>query len=250
MKSLKVVLLLVVLAAALGGYFFLGDLLGRAAVVAVNQYGPPLTGTEVTLGSAHLSPLSGGGWLKELLVGNPTGFQTAKAFSVGEISVKVKPTSLLGDTVDVQEVVVAGPEFIYETKLVSTNLGTILDNLEKNTGGEQQTADTTATGEPSGPAKKIIIRHFVLQDAKVVVAAGNTTLEVPLATLELTDIGVAKGGVTPAEAAAEILPQVLKMVTQTAVSSLGDRAFRAKAGDFGKELGDAAKDLINQVRGK
>lgn len=250
MKSIKVVLLLVVLLAVLGGYFFLGDLLGRAAVVAINKYGPPLTGTEVTLGSAHLSPLSGGGWLRQLFVGNPAGFQTAKAFSVGEVSVQVKPTSLLGDTIDVQEVVVASPEFIYETKLISTNLGTILDNLEKNTADDKKTTGEATTGESSGPAKKIIIRHFVLKDAKVVVAAGHTTLEVPLATLELTDIGVAKGGVTPAQAAAEILPQVLKMVTQTAVSSLGDRAFRSKAGDFGKELGDAAKELLDQVRGK
>ena len=40
------------------------------------------------------------------------------------------------------------------------------------------------------------------------------------------------------------------MVTETAVATLGDRAFRDKAVDFGKEIGTAAQDLINQVRGK
>ena len=246
MKSTKTVLLLVLLAVLVGGYLFLGDLLGRGAVAAVNKYGPPLTGTQVTLGSAHVSPFTGGGWMKELFVGNPTGFKTAKAFSVGRVALKVKPLSLFRSTVDIEEIAVESPEFIYETKLISSNLGTILDNLKKSTGG-----DTPQSTSPSGgSSKKIIIRHFVLDGAKVTVTVGNTSLVVPLARLELNDIGVAKGGVTPAEAAAEILPQVLKMVTQTAVATLGDRAFRDKAVDFGKELGNAAQELIDQVRGK
>jgi hypothetical protein len=247
MKSTKTVLLLVLLAVLVGGYLFLGDLLGRGAVAAVNKYGPPLTGTQVTLGSAHVSPFTGGGWMKKLFVGNPTGFKTAKAFSVGHVALKVKPLSLLGDVVDVEEVTVENPEFIYETKLISSNLGTILDNIEKSTGSD---SPQPATSPSDGSTKKIIIRHFVLDGAKVTVAVGNTSLVVPLARLELTDIGVAKGGVTPAEAVAEILPQVLKLVTQTAVATLGDRAFRDKAVDLGKELGAAAQELIDQVRGK
>ncbi len=247
MKTSKVVLLLVVFAVLLGGYFFLGNMLGRGAVVAVNKYGPPLTGTQVTLGSAHLSPFTGGGWLKQLFVGNPAGFKTKKAFSVDRVALKVKPLSLFGDTVDVEEVIVEKPEFIYETKLISSNIGTILDNLEQAAGGKSNQPASTAS---DGSTKKIIIRHFVLEGAKVTVSVGNTALEVPLARLELNDIGVAKGGVTPAQAAAEIMPQVLKMVTETAVASLGDRAFRDKAVDFGKEIGNAAQELIDQVRGK
>jgi hypothetical protein len=247
MKTTKIVVLLVLLAAAIGGYLFLGDALGRGAVVAVNKYGPPLTGTQVTLGAAHLSPFTGGGWMKQLFVGNPTGFKTAKAFSVDRVALKVKPFSLFGDTVDVEEVVVEKPEFIFESKLISSNLGTILENIEKNAGA-QPSQPTSASSDSS--TKKIIIRHFVLEGAKVTVSVGNTALEVPLARLELTDIGVAKGGVTPAQAAAEIMPQVLKMVTETAVASLGDRAFRDKAVDFGKEIGNAAQELIDQVRGK
>lgn len=244
MKTSKLVLLFVLLAVGLGGYLFLGDMLGRATVAAVNKYGPPLTGTQVTLGSAHVSPFTGGGWLKRLFVGNPTGFKTPKAFSVERIAIKVKPLSLVSDTIDIQEIAVEAPEFVFETKILSSNLGTILDNLEKSTG------DSAQAPQGSGSGKKIIIRHFVLDGAKVTVAVGNTSLVLPLARLELNDIGVAKGGVTPAEATAEILPQVLKMVTQTAIAALGDRAFRDKAVDFGKELGTAAQDLINQVRGK
>ena len=63
MKTSRLVLLFVLLAVGLGGYLFLGDMLGRATVAAVNKYGPPLTGTQVTLGSAHVSPCTGGGWL-------------------------------------------------------------------------------------------------------------------------------------------------------------------------------------------
>ncbi len=247
MKTTKIILLLVVLAVLFGGYFFSGDMLGRGAVAAVNRYGPPVTGTQVALGSAHLSPVSGGGWLRDLFIGNPAGFQTAKAFSVREVSVSVRPLSLFGDTLDVREVVVANPEFVFETKLVSSNLGTILENVRRSTEDDGKAAPAE---QAAGPTKKIMIRHFVLENARVTVAVGNTTLEVPLAKLELHDIGVAQGGVTPAEAAAEILPEVLTMVTKTAVASLSDRTFRDKASDFGKELGTAAQELLNQLRGQ
>ena len=90
----------------------------------------------------------------------------------------------------------------------------------------------------------------MLEGAKVTVSLGGTELTVPLARLELTDIGVAKGGVTPGEAAAEIMPEVLKMVMQTAIATLGDRAFVDRASEMGKQLGGAVKDLFNQVRGK
>ena len=247
MKSSKFIILFVLLAVALGAYFFAGDLLGRGAVSAVNKYGPPLTGTQVTLGGAHLSPFTGGGSMASLFVGNPTGFKTAKAFSVARTALKVKPLSLLSGTIDVEEVVVEKPEFIFESKLISSNLGTILDNILRNSGAKDQ---PPAASTQDSTTKKLIIRHFVLEGATVTVVLGDATLTVPLARLELNDIGVAKGGVTPAEAAAEILPQVLNMVTQTAIATLGDRAFRDKAVDFGKELGTAAQDLINQVRGK
>ncbi len=243
MKILKV-LLLVLLVAAVGGYFFLGGLLGRGAVAAVGKYGPPLTGTTVSLGSAHLSPFTGGGWMKELAVGNPAGFRTPRALAVGHVALKVKPLSLLSGTIDVEEIVVENPEFTYETTLLSSNLGAILANIERATGGPQP---TPAADEP---AKKIIIRHFVLEGAKVTVTVGKTSLELPLAKLELHDVGAAKGGVTPAEAAKEIAPQVLAMVTKTAVAALSDRAFLDRAADFGKELGTAAEDLLNQIRGK
>ncbi len=242
------VLLLLVLTALLGAYFFLGTLLGRGITAAVNKYGPPLTGTTVTLGAARLSPFTGAGSLGDLRVGNPSGFKTAKAFSVDQITVKVKPMSLLGDTIEVEEVIVRNPEFIFETTLLTSNLGTILANIEKNAGIEQRHPASTAAEADS--AKKLIIRHFILEGAKANITAGKTVLTVPLATLELHDVGVAKGGVTPAEAAAEILPQVISMVTRTAVSTLGDRDFRDKAVDFGTELGAAAEQLFNEVTGK
>lgn len=244
MKTTRLVVIVVLLAALVGGYLFLGDALGRGAVAAVNRYGPETTGTQVTLGGAHLSPFSGGGWLKDLFVGNPAGFRTPKALSVGRVAVQVKPLSVFGDVLDVQEVVVEKPEFIYETKLTSSNLGTILEHLQAKAGGRDTApADNT-------PGRKIMIRHLVLENAQVTVAVGNTQLTVPLARLELHDVGVAKGGVTPAEAAAEVLPQILNMVTKTAVATLGDRSFRERAVDFGKELGNAAQELIDQVRGK
>jgi hypothetical protein len=254
MKVFRILLVLLVLAGVFA-YFFLGDMISRAVVAAVNRHGPDFTGTTVQLGSARISPATGGGSIKDLLIGNPEGFSTPKAMSVGRVAVKVKPFSLLGDVVDIEEVVVEQPDFIFETKLTSSNLGTILDNIEKSTGGKAQpkpagTGGNEADAKDATAEKKVILRHFVLEGATATLAVGNTSMRIQLPKLELHDIGVAKGGVTPAQAAGEIMPQVLKLVIRSAVSSLGERGLRERASDFGKELNNAAKDLINQLRGK
>ncbi len=70
----------------------------------VETAGPMLTKVEVRLGGANLSPLSGGGQLSELFVGNPEGYKTPSAIKMKSIKLGGKPASMLADTIVVEEV--------------------------------------------------------------------------------------------------------------------------------------------------
>lgn len=153
-KKLIALLAVVVLAAVT--YFFLGSILGGAVTTGINTLAPEVTGTTVTLESAMISPFSGAGSLKELHVGNPAGFSSGKAFSMKKVSVNARVLSVFGGTLVVDEIVIQGPEFVYESKITSSNIGKILDNVNKFA-GSSETAKTD-----SSPGKKIEIKRFVL----------------------------------------------------------------------------------------
>jgi len=234
----KLIILIVVLVLLVGGFFFLGSIIGGAVTTAVNSFAPDVTGTKVTLGGAMISPLNGSGTLKDLYVGNPKGFSDGKAFSCSKIHVNAEVMSLIGDTLVIDEIVIEGPEFVYETKITSSNIGKILDNVNKFAG------DSAPEEKTSSSEKKIIIKHFVLEKAVVAVSAGGVTLPVPVPRLELNDIGTAKGGVTPAEASAEVLQQVLGSVSKAAVVAL-----TKGGGSIGKNAEDAAKKITGGLKG-
>lgn len=233
----KYVILLAVLLLALGTFFFLGSVLGTAVTSAVNTIAPQVTGTKVTLGSALISPFNGTGSLNDLYVGNPEGFSSGKAFSCGKMHVNARIRTVLSDTIVIEEIIIQAPEFVYETKFTSSNIGKILDNVNKYVGSSEPAA------QESG-GKKIEIKRFVLEGAVVSVSAAGMTMPVPVPRMEITDIGTSKGGVLPAEAAAEVLKRVLASVSQAAVNAIAKDPAK-----FGKQAEDAVKKIGGGLKG-
>ena len=234
----KLVILIAIALLALGTFFFLGSVLGSAVTSAVNTIAPQVTGTKVTLDSALISPFNGTGSLNELYVGNPEGFSDGKAFSCGKVHVDARISSVLSDTIVIEEIIIQAPEFIYETKLTSSNIGKILDNVNKFAGSSEPAKQESAS------TKKIEIKRFVLEGAVVSVSAAGMTMPVPVPRMEITDIGTAKGGVLPAEAAAEVLKRVLASVSQAAVTAIAKDPAK-----FGKDAEDAVKKLGSGLKG-
>jgi len=239
----KLIALLAVVILAIVTYFSLGSILGSAVTTGVNTLAPEVTGTTVTLESAVISPFSGAGTLKNLEVGNPEGFSDAKAFKMAKVHVDAKVLSVLTGTIVVEEVIIQGPKFVYETKLTSSNIGKILDNVNKFAGSSEPPAKDTS------PGKKIEIKRFVLEDAVVAVSIGGATIPVPVPRMELTNIGTAKGGVLPSEAAGEIMNRVLAAVSQAAVGAIAKGAgdIGGQAGEAAKKLGGGVKSLFDKV---
>ena len=249
MKKLLIILgslLALVIIGAFVASFFLGSIVTKG----VNEFAPRITGTKVTLDSASISPLSGAGTLNRLFVGNPEGWKSDKAFSFGKIHVSIVPSSLIGDHIIVNDVHIDAPEFVYETKIISSNIKDLLKKIEKNIAGTaEKPAEQPTTKE--GKPLKFEVKNFRLENAKVTLGVGPTAITVPMPPLVLTDLGTKEGGITPDQLAnkvmANILANITKAVAESALnigSATGAATSDAAAGAL-KKAGTGIKNLFS-----
>jgi uncharacterized protein involved in outer membrane biogenesis len=217
------------------GYFGLTFFLGSVVRAGVNQIAPRITGTKVELESAEISPLSGSGTLKGFVVGNPKGWSDANLVSIGRMHMKVRPFSVLGDHIVIDEIVIESPEFLYETKVVSSNVGDLLKNIQGTS--ENSSADATTK---SGKPLKFEVKHFHLEGGKVTIGYGAAAIPVPMPPIDLTDLGTAEGGITSGQLAVAIM----RSVTTSVATATADAAKK-----LGGSLGGAATDTLKSLFG-
>ena len=124
-KTLISVVFLLLLAG--GGLFFYLDSIVKSGIEVV---GSNLLGTEVTVDSVSLSPLSGQGSISGLRVENPEGFESQYAFELDSVLVSIDVNSVFTDTAEIESIVIMQPVITYETKIASDNIRTLLDNLD------------------------------------------------------------------------------------------------------------------------
>lgn len=236
------------LVVAAGVYFGLAFFLGHVVQAGVNSFGPKLTKTKVELAGARISPFTGTGTLTGLFVGNPEGWNADRAFYLGKIHVDVEPFSVLGDHVVINEVSIDQPEFVYETKLVSSNIKDLLKNIEEFTGGGTKTADTPTT--KSGKPIKFVVKKFRITNAKATLGVGPAAIPLPLPPINLDNLGVAEGGITPDQVAGAVMKQVLANIVTASAQALtkvggtaGATAVES-AKDAAKKAGDGLKKLF------
>lgn len=222
----------------LGAYVFLQFFLGSMVKSGVSAHGTRLTQTRVELRTANLSPLSGRGTLWGFAVSNPKGWSEHDAFSIGIIHVELAPFSIFGDHILIHEIVIDSPEFNYEAGLLSSNIGDLLKNIKESAERGKKA--------PSEHPIKLEVQHVVVRNAKVTIGFGPAATTMPMATVELNDIGVKEGGVTPGQLALAIMhsvtPSVIAVTAHTVVHivpTLGNAA-----GTTAKKAGEAIKDIF------
>lgn len=238
MKKFLITLVIIIAVLALAAFIFGRFFVGPAITAGVNKFGPSLTQTTVHLDSASVSPFSGEGTLTNFVVGNPKGWSDRNVFHLGEVSIKLQPLTVLGSQpIVIDSIVIAQPEIAYETKIVSSNLGDLMKNIEAAVGGS--TATQPATGDQKAP-RKLIVKHFVLRDAKVTVGLGRAAVTVPMPAIELNDLGVKEGGITPAAVAAAVMKSVSTQVASAAADAIAKDGVKGTV----QKAGDALKDIF------
>jgi uncharacterized protein involved in outer membrane biogenesis len=218
--GLLVLVLLTALAAML--------LLNRAIKAGVETIGPRITKTDVKLDSASLSLLSGSGQLKGLVVGNPAGFKTPSALSVGTASFVIEPRSLLADKIIIKSIRIQAPEITFETDLRANNLNQLLANVQAAAGGSGK--EPTRTNAPSTPpetkpAKRLEVDEFLITGGKIhvsVTAMGGRSATVILPEIHLDPLGQGPEGITAAELTQRAIAAIQKETAHASANTVAD----------------------------
>jgi len=226
-------------------YFAMTYFVGGIVKSTVNRVGPKATQSSVVLSAATISPLAGTGTLTGFTVGNPAGWSAGNALSLGTVQLDLEPKSVLSDVIVINELVVDQPEFNYETRFVSSNIGDLLANIEKYIGaGEKE------IGKEEGPPKKFIVKKLRFTNGKATVGVGVAALPVPLPEIRLDDVGVAEGGITGGRLAAVVMGDVLKSIVAAVAHAPGMTGANTleKAKEAGKFIEDSVKSLFKEKK--
>jgi uncharacterized protein involved in outer membrane biogenesis len=209
---------------------------------AVETYGPQITKVSVNVDAVHIGLLTGSANIKDLVVGNPEGYNSPEAIRVGNAAVGVNPFSILSDKIVVRSIVVKEPEITFEGGLGGNNLSQILDNVN-GSAKEGGPVVTNSVGQPK-PSKKIEVDDFLITGAKVHVTLkdmGGKALTLPLPDIHLTDLGQGTDGIT----ATDLTRRVLEAVTAATVKAVSDAAAK-----LGKEtVGIGVNKIKNGIGG-
>jgi hypothetical protein len=231
------VLVLVISAVVVAGLCL--DKIVKMGVITV---GPKIVQVPIALDTIHLSILTGSAKVKGLVVGNPDGYKTPYAISVGLASVGVNPLTILSDKIVVRSIEIQNPEITFEGGLGGNNLSKILDNVNSaaKNGGPVST-NKTAAGN-SKPAKKIEVDDFLITGAKVHVSLtglGGKEMTLPLPDIHLTDLGTSEDGIT----ATDLTRRVLDAITQATI-----RAVAKNATDLSNGLTNLGGTGVNKIK--
>lgn len=237
----------VVIGVGYGAYYLLSNL-DSIVKSAIEQYGSEITGTRVRVGSVKITLTEGRGTIRGLRVGNPSGFSSNDAFSLGEITLDLDTGSITESPVVIETLTIAAPQVRYEmTANAKSNVDAILANVKKYQGGG---GGQPAAEESGGEALKLKVQKFTFQDGKVDVdvtalaGAGKDT-SVALPALTMKNLG-GKSGAPPGDIGA----QVIRKYSEKIVAAVAKQQLQSRAGKMLEDQGEAgaaAKQLLDRV---
>ena len=238
-KLIGILVVLVVLGAV--GIFILSKFAGTIIQKGVTTVGPEVAQVNIELASADISFLSGSGELKGLKIHNPEGYDGDHAFYADHLSLDVQPMSVLSDKVVIDEILIIGPDIQFEQRMKSSNLNQILENIQSSLGASE------GGEEAGGAGKKLEIKRFVLQDAKVGVGVGAKPISITIPTIELTDLGSGEEGLTAGEVVGKVMTEVTGQIL--AAIAKNPEIILQTGGDLLKGVGDSGGSTLKKLGG-
>lgn len=231
MKKLALILIVLVTIVA-GALFWLRGNLDGLVKNAISHYGSDMTRASVKVGSVEIRAKDGQGFIRNLRIGNPAGFNTTHALEVGEIEVAIDMASVLRDVVVIHKISIKAPDVIYEKGDAMTNF----DALQKNIAAYLGDSKKSDSG-----GKKLIVEELTITNAKAQASAPflqGKTVSVPLPDITMRNLGKAKGGLPPGELGQEVV-QALKQKLTGAISF----------DNLSKSVGGAVEKATDAIKG-
>jgi len=232
-----VLVVLIVVAVIVVGFF-----LGTIVKTGMETVGPKITQVSIKVDAVKLTLLTGSARVKGLVVGNPDGYKTPQAISVGSTAVDVNPFSVLSDKIVVRSVRVEAPEITFEGDPFSgNNLGKIMQNVNAvaKSGGPGSANAAARVGNE--PGQKIEVDDFWITGAKVHVSLpgmGGKEMILPLPDIHLINLGKDNAGIT----ATDLTRRVLEAIITATI-----KAVASATTDIGKGAGKAVGEGMNKI---
>lgn len=216
------VIVVAILAVIAGGAYWAYHSVDLIVKFAVEHYAPDIAGVAVKVGDVSISPRDGRGSVKNVEIGNPPGFSSARAAKLGEISVWIDPLTVTDPVVYIHELTIESPFIAYE----KGDKGTNLEAIQKRIDGYVK-ANAPADGAPS--AGGIAIRHkFIV--GKLTIRGAKVTMTNPglkgqgitfdLPDIELHDIGKRDNGLTASQVANVVASTLISKIAQRLLTNL------------------------------
>lgn len=225
--------MLIVAVLAIGAFFWLYSSLDSLVKKGIETLGPQITQVSVNVDQVKLSPTDGAGIISGLVIGNPQGFVSAHAISVGAIEVAVEPASLAQDVILIHKIAIISPDIHYESGDNGSNFDIIQRNVNQAIGETQSTKES---------GKKLIVENLTIRDAKAHYALMGKEIDMPLPDITLRNIGKEKGGATSGELTKAVMDSLTSQLSKSA-SKIAKEAAKA-VGETAKNLGDSVKSLF------
>ncbi len=243
MKRVVIVGAAILVIAIIGIAVYLYNNINSIVESAIEKDGSATLGTGVHVGSVDISLKSGRGTIRDLVVDNPDGFSSEKAFRLSEITVDIKVASLREDPIVIETVRIMDPQVRAELNdKGKSNIGVIKDNAERAQGGSSK---STSSKEDSGYEKRFLIQSFRFEEGAVAVdatALGRGSMEAKLPPVVLSNVG-APNGDTPEGIGKTVTKAFLGTVVNVVSKEVESRAV-----DAAKDAAtDAAKKKLQNI---
>lgn len=239
MKKIKKILLItfiIFLVLVIGTVVVVGLSLDKIVKKGIETVAPGITQTSVTVDSVNILILSGSAGVHDFVIGNPEGYTSSNAMTVGKAKVVIVPGSIFKDKVVIHSIAMNDPQITFEgNPFGANNLKKLMANVEASAGASQQTNSAS-----KGASRKMQVDDFLLTGAKVHVQINtgilNKQMTLTIPEIHLTNLGSGPDGIT----AAELMRQVLQQVTSKTLEIV-----LSEVGNLGKDAGKLGKDAVN-----
>ena len=276
LKYLVYLIVVLVIAAAVGGYL----LLNYAVKRVVQAEGTAQLHVPTTVGSATVGLTTGGISFKDLALGSPAGFTAPQMLTVGGFAVTTPGLTHLRDKpLHVNTIALDAPHLVVEQHGTHLNFKALLDGLPGRTAtGEPKPSADTAGQNPV----KVVIDRVTISNAtvgfvpdaggtaagvlgafgKIGQAAGHVAgqaldhqvkpVTVTLPDLTIKDIGNADGkmqGVEIKDVAAAVIEAMASAAAKTANLPIDPSLLDTNLGSVRDKLGGGVQQQLDQLPG-
>jgi len=238
------VLAVLIVVAVIGVGLFLDAIVKKG----IETVGPKITQVSIKMDAVNLSLLNGSAKVKSLVVGNPEGYKTPQAISIGSAAVGVNPLSVFSDKIVVRSVLVEAADITFEGGLGGNNLSKIMDNVNAiaKSGGPASTNTPAKAGNESG--RRFEVDDLLITGAMVHVSLtglGGKETTLPLPDIHLTNLGKNGAGIT----ATDLTRHVLGAITTGTIKTVANANIDIDKGtrNLGKDAWKAAGQGVDKI---